>query len=110
MEELFPIAVILELVLIAIDGMFFYYFFNKIRNKDPESENPFHKPYTIFFLFIFIAEILYCSLIITTPVEYRFLFWNNPNIGIIFLFRLTMILRAFGYAAIVYTIEKNLFC
>lgn len=106
---LFIISIILDLVLLGMYCIFFLYFLNKIRDKDTESENPFYKPYAFFFLFVFIAEILYFSLLITSPVEYRYLYWNNPNFIIKFLYRLQLIIRGIGYSAIVYTIEKNFF-
>lgn len=106
---LFIIAIILDLVLLGIYCIFFLYFLNKIRDKDTEIENPFYKPYAFFFLFVFIAEILYFSLLITSPVEYRYLYWNNPNIVIKILYRLQLMIKGIGYSAIVYTIEKNFF-
>ena len=104
---LFIIAIILVLVLIGMLGIISYLYFNKIQDKDSASENPFLKSRALFFIFMLISEVIFFSLIITSPVEERFLYWNNPNIGIVVFYRLSLITRAVGYAFIVSNVEKR---
>lgn len=109
MDVLFIIAIILDLVLIGQFLLFFFYFLKESMDKEDDTKSPFYKPYALYFLLICIAEVLNFYSIITSPVEYRFLNWKNPDVGVVILGRIVLLLRAFGYAAIIYTIEKNLF-
>ena len=109
MSVLFTIAIILDLVLLGQFLLFFFYFLKESMDKEDETKSPFYKPYALYFLLICIAEVINLSLLISSPVEYRFLNWKNPNVGVVIFGRIVLLLRAFGYAAIIYTIEKNLF-
>ncbi len=109
MALIYTMALIIECVTVGLYAIFMSYFLKQTLDEESESKSPFSKHYAFFFLFAFTGELLYLYLMIVSPVEYRFLFWNDPDLTAIVLIRLSLLLKGIGYTAILYRLEPSIF-